>query len=117
MKATLVKIGSQTFRAAVADNLFTRARGLSGRASLAADEAMLFTFSLPWRYSFWMQGMKFPLDVIWIRKGCVVDMSENVPLHSSAFRPKTAVDAVLEVNAGLVRELGVKIGDKVELGQ
>ena len=125
MKKALVSIGSRTFRAEVADNVFTRARGLSGRATLAADEAMLFIFPLPWRYSFWMKGMRFPLDIIWIRKGRVADISENVPapalgasivsLAGSGIKPRSAVDTVFEVNAGLVRKFGIKTGDKVEV--
>ena len=78
MKKALVNIGSRAFRADVADNMFTRAKGLSGRAVLAADEAMLFVFPLAWRYSFWMKDMKFNLDIVWIRNGAIVDVSENV---------------------------------------
>lgn len=124
MRSTLVTMGRQTFRADVAGNFVVRARGLSGRAVLAEDEAMLFIFPIAMRYSFWMKGMKFPLDIIWIRKGRIVDMSENVPVPaanasiasmiSSGVRPKTVVDAVLEVNAGVARKLGLKVGDSVE---
>lgn len=123
MKSALVNISRQTFRADVARNVFTRARGLSGRPNMAEDEAMLFTFPIAMRYSFWMKGMKFPLDIVWIRNGLVADVSENVPMPTpglsilglSGFRPKVAVDTVLEMNAGLVRKFGIRAGDAVEV--
>ena len=123
MKKALVNIGSRAFRADVADNMFTRAKGLSGRAVLAADEAMLFVFPLAWRYSFWMKDMKFNLDIVWIRNGAIVDVSENVlaPIPGDSIfkiskaRPSVAVDAVLEIRAGTVNSLGIRAGDKVEI--
>lgn len=123
MKKALVRIGRQEFHAEVADNALSRVKGLSGRAALAQDEGMLFVFSLACRYSFWMKGMRFPLDIIWVRGDRVVDISEDVHAPepgSSIFklrglRPKAAVDKVLEVNAGLARKFGMRIGDRVEI--
>lgn len=123
MKKALVNIGSRTFHADVANDMFSRAKGLSGREALAVDEAMLFVFPLAWRYSFWMKGMKFNLDIVWIRNGLVADVSENVlapaPGDSifkiSKARPSVAADSVLEVVAGTIQNLGIKIEDKVEI--
>jgi uncharacterized membrane protein (UPF0127 family) len=123
MQKAIVNIGSRVFRADVADDIFSRAKGLSGREALAADEAMFFVFPLAWRYTFWMKGMKFDLDIVWIRKGLVVDISENIPApakNDSIFnipkvKPSVAADAVLEIKAGIVRAGGIKIGDKVEI--
>lgn len=123
MKKALVRIGRQEFHAEVADNALSRVKGLSGRAALEQDEGMLFIFPLPWRYSFWMKGMRFSLDIIWVRGDRVADISEDVRAPepgSSIFklrglRPKAAVDKVLEVNAGLVRKLGIRTGNRVEI--
>lgn len=111
----LVKIGNRTFRAAVADNIGRRAQGLSGRESMAEDEAMLFDFPIAMKYSFHTRDMKFPLDIVWIRNGQILDISEDVPVRCAKVKPKSTVDTVLEVNAGLVRKFGIKTGDRVEV--
>ena len=121
MKQALVTIGQREFRVDVADSVFTRERGLSGRAALAPDAGMLFVFRLPWKYSFWMRGMQFPIDIVWIRKGRVVDITENAQppqpggsfLSLSRLKPRLAAGMALEINAGAAREAGIKDGDKV----
>src|SRR3989304_3825857 len=44
--------------------------GLSGRKSLGKSEGMLFIFNPPnSRPTFWMEGMIFDLDIVWINDG------------------------------------------------
>jgi hypothetical protein len=41
---------------------------------------MLFIFESEGLYSFWMKGMRFPLDMVWINAECaVVDITKEVP--------------------------------------
>jgi len=119
VKAAQVKIGEAVFRVEIAGNFASRAQGLSGRPSLEGDEGMLFIFPAPGTYGFWMQGMRFPLDIIWIRGDRVVGFAENAPVPTGAdpptFLPPEPVDRVLEINAGLVAARGIKIGDKIEI--
>src|SRR4028119_1862029 len=62
-------------RCGVADNLFTRVRGLLGRSGLEPDEGLLIN-PCP---SIHMFGMKFPLDVVFITTDNVVtDFVENI---------------------------------------
>jgi uncharacterized membrane protein (UPF0127 family) len=62
--------------------------------------------------------MKFPLDMIGIREGKVVAIDENVQPENdtdlTVYQNKEVVDYVLEVNAGTVRRLVIKVGDKVD---
>ena len=110
-----VKIGSRTFRAAVADTIARRSQGLSGRGSMAEEEAMLFIFPIAMKYAFHTKDMKFSLDIVWIRSGQIMDISEDVPARYPKVKPKSAVNMVLEVNAGLIRRFGIKTGDKIEV--
>lgn len=118
-----VTIGGRAVRAAVADTLPARMRGLSERADMAEDEAMLFVFPIAMRYSFWMKDMKFPLDVVWIRAGSIVDISEKVPAPGPSaglaalrgFASKAAADMALEVNAGLAARHGWQVGAAVQV--
>lgn len=94
-------------------------KGLGYRDSLAPDHGMLFVYDHPDRYGFWMKGMKFPLDFIWINGNIVADISQNIPHPVSqtaqpvSLAPSVPADKVLEVNAGVVKSLGIRIGDPV----
>lgn len=94
-------------------------RGLGRRKTLAPDHGMLFLNDHKETYNFWMKDMQFPLDFIWISDKTIVDITQNVqpppiaPLQ--AIEPKIPVDKILEVNAGTVEKLGVKIGDVIQI--
>ena len=98
-----------------------RRPGLGGRPSMPLDEGMLFIFESEGQHSFWMRGMLFPLDFIWISSDrTIVDITVDVPIEPgvpdgelSLYRPDQAVLYMLELNAGVVREAGVQIGDAV----
>ena len=112
-----LRVGKATFSVEIADTFMSRGKGLSGHAPLAAKQGMLFVFSTPSSGAFWMQGMTFPIDFVWIKNGMVMGVTENArPMSETGYRlyfPPMPVDRVLEVNAGAVKKFGVKIGDKV----
>lgn len=115
-----ITIGDSTYIIEVKDDDNERAQGLSGRDSLPADQGMLFVFETKDRYSFWMRGMKFPLDFIWIEGDTIMELTENVPVpltetYAPLYQPKVPVDKVLEVNAGEVKKNEFTIGQKVML--
>ena len=118
--APRMRVGSATVVIEIADTDAKRAQGLSGRESLAQDQGLLFIMKEPAVHYFWMKDMLFPLDIIWIREGIVVDISENVPAPKDGEKPMTVspgepADQVLEVNAGFAEKNGITTGDKVEL--
>ncbi len=116
-----VRIDGLTVRAEMARTLEERGPGLGGRPSMPLDEGMLFIFQSEGQHSFWMRGMLFPLDFIWISSDrTIVDITIDVPIEPGVadgelplYRPDQAVLYVLEVNAGVVRKAGVQIGDAV----
>jgi uncharacterized membrane protein (UPF0127 family) len=78
-KGPYVIIAGVRLSVEVADTPAERGRGLSGREMLPENSGMLFVFDTPGRYGFWMYGMKFPLDIIWIDERLrVVYFVENV---------------------------------------
>lgn len=88
-----------------------RERGLSGQPKLKDDQGMLFKFDQPNKQTFWMKGMLFPLDIIFIRDGRIVDMALNMPTPQPGgnipiYTSKETADGVLEVNAGTAQKLG-----------
>ncbi len=113
-----VKVGDHEYEVEVADTIPVKAQGLSDRDGLAAGHGMFFVFNPAQSEAFWMHGMRFAIDIIWIRDGKVVDFVENAPpptnsLNPAIFSSPGPIDRVLEVPAGTVAADGLKIGDTV----
>jgi len=121
-KGARVRVAGKEFSVQVADMPASRTKGLSGRVSLPENGGMFFDFNAYGDYGFWMRDMNFPIDIIWIKDDSIVGFSENVlpePGKSifslTTYHPPKQVDKVLEINAGLVRKYGFKVGDGVFL--
>jgi uncharacterized membrane protein (UPF0127 family) len=91
------------------------AQGLMYRRTLAADAGMLFDYGDPQPIAMWMKNTLIPLDMIFVAKdGKVVDFHERaVPLSLDTIESRVPAKAVIEVNAGTVARLGIRIGDTV----
>ncbi len=114
----VIRVGKTMVTVEIANTPEARVQGLSGRDPLPELHGMLFPMGEPLRHIFWMKDMKFALDIIWIRAGKIVDISENVPPPSgdaapAIVSPQEPADAVLEVNADFTEKYGVKVGDRV----
>lgn len=110
--------------AQIARDAHARAIGLSDRERIAENQAMLFVFDIPDRYGFWMKGMKFPIDIFWIKNGVIVDLEEDVQPPApgapdaalAVYEPDVSADMVIETIAGFAENHDVKIGDAVAIG-
>lgn len=98
----------------VADDELEQERGLSFRANLDRDRGMLFVYPEAARRRFWMYGMRFPLDLVFLNGSRVVYVARDVPASNGGLPaivwPTVEADAVLEVNAGVAKELGLEVG-------
>lgn len=120
---TVVVIGNGKINAEIADTQEKRNKGLSGRDNIASDSGMLFIFNKQDKYPFWMKGLNFSLDFIWIKGDFVVDFLQNVPKplpnqtdqSLTIYASKMPIDKVLEVPAGTINLLDIKIGDKIKI--
>ncbi|MDO8577202.1 MAG: DUF192 domain-containing protein [Candidatus Daviesbacteria bacterium] len=118
-----LRINNAMLKVEIADTQAKRSKGLGGRQSLASDGGMLFVFPKPDKHPFWMKGLAFLLDFIWIREDLVVDISQNIhpptPGQSDESLPvyesKEEVDKVLEVVGGTAQRLNIKVGDRVKI--
>ena len=92
-----------------------REKGLMFRKNLPKDRGMLFDFKTEQPVMMWMKNTFLPLDMVFIsRSGKVVNVAENAePLSEAIIASDGPVFAVLEVNAGQARQIGVKPGDEV----
>jgi len=93
-----------------------RTRGLMFRDKLGPYEGMLFDFYQEAPVSFWMKNTLIPLDMVFIAgDGTVRHIHANAkPLSTDAIPSEYPVRAVLEINGGSARLLGIKPGDKVK---
>lgn len=92
-----------------------RELGLMNRRYLPADRGMLFDFHEEQPVMMWMKNTYIPLDMIFIsRAGVVTHIAENAePLSEAIISSGGPIYAVLEVNGGLARKIGLKKGDIV----
>lgn len=95
---------------------FEQTTGLMYRKSMKANRGMLFIYEneRP-RGGFYMKNTYISLDLIYIdAEQKIVDFKENTePFNEKPVPSSAPAQYVLEVNAGTVAKLGLKIGDKV----
>jgi uncharacterized membrane protein (UPF0127 family) len=99
----------------IADNDYETETGLMYRKSMDDDHGMLFVFPDQTIHSFYMKNTEFPLDIVFIKNDMkIASFQENAqPLSESSLSSKVPVQYVLELNAGLVKEWGLKVGDSI----
>ena len=82
------------------------------RPSLPRDQGMLFVYDPPQRASFWMRNTMIPLDMLFIDD---TGQIESIALREDTYSTRASssegeVRAVLEINGGRARELGIAPG-------
>ncbi len=119
-EATVTVPDGTKYMVEIADDEAERARGLSNLSALKEHEGKLFVFPSPGRYTFWMKGMRFPIDILWLNKGVIVDRVENAPAPKpgasvKGYLPEADADLVLEIAAGEVKQHGLTLGTPVDI--
>lgn len=102
----------------IAERPLAQKKGLGGYTEASLEEdGMLFVFSNDEVRTFWMKGMRFDLDILWIADGRVVAIDRDVHApFSRSEEPEQVtsaplkVDAVLELPAGKAEEYGIVEG-------
>lgn len=113
-------INGKSLKVEIASDQDSIRQGLSDRVSMGQDEGMLFLMPSRDIYAFWMNRMQFPLDMVWIDNGLVVEIASQMPPPAltggvpKTYFPKVSADMVLELNAGGVEFYGIKVGDKLD---
>jgi len=111
-------------QAEIADTPQKRATGLMYRDHLKKDHGMLFIFSEPQAWTFWMKNTKIPLDLIWMDgKKRVIYIERNVPICTRTddscpqYRPNDDAVFVLEIAGGTVDGYKIEKGSKLQFAQ
>ena len=92
-----------------------KSMGLMYRRHLSHDKGMLFVYEKSSKISMWMKNTFLSLDMLFIDKvgriNYIVERAE--PLNERLINGRYHARAVLELNAGTVARLGLKVGDQV----
>jgi uncharacterized membrane protein (UPF0127 family) len=100
-----------------------REKGLGGHAPLADRNGMLFVWDQPGPYAFWMKGMTFALDIMWIEGEKVVYLAAGAPPPPAGqndgalpiYAPPVPARYVLEVDAGFARKYAIDVGTPAQV--
>jgi uncharacterized membrane protein (UPF0127 family) len=117
-----VVVGNDELLVEISDTSELRERGLSYHADLRPNTGMLFVYDDIGKRIYWMKGMNFCLDIVWINDGQIVGAAESVcpePNRPDADLDRYAsppeVQYVLEVPAGWLAAHGYGVGTPVDL--
>ena len=93
--------------------------GLMQRTPLPPLRGMWFPFDQRQPLRFWMLNTLAPLDMVFIRDGLVMAIEADVPvcpaLPCRGYGPSEPSDGVVELGAGEVRRLGIRVGDRINI--
>ena len=116
-----IVIGTKEYKVNITQTEDERRKGLAVFDSLPADEGMFFNFGKEDNHIFWMKGMKFNIDIIFLDKDKkVLDVFENVKaepgvqdMDLKTYSSKLKSQYVIELKEGETRKNGIKPGDTV----
>ena len=106
--------GQARFNVDVVDDERSRAVGLMHRQSMPKSYGMLFVYERPQQLTFWMRNTLIPLDMLFIDStGVITHIHENaIPLDETGIAGGQGL-AVLEINGGMARAMGITVGSQV----
>jgi uncharacterized protein len=107
--------GAHRFEIEVARTDREREVGLMYRRSMPRNHGMLFMFPSEQPVSMWMKNTYIPLDMVFVsRKGRVTSIARDaVPMSETIIPSGPPAFAVIELNAGAARAIGLDVGDEV----
>ena len=113
-------LGGEEIFLEVAETPAQQAMGLMYRDALPDDRGMVFPMNRPRPVRFWMMNVPVALDMLFIYQGQIQDIAAEVPPCPVApcptyGRDNQLIDHVIELRAGRAAELGLAVGDTVEI--
>ncbi|MGC4108652.1 MAG: DUF192 domain-containing protein [Thermomicrobiales bacterium] len=118
-----IVVGDTTLDVELAIEGWQQQLGLGYRNGLELGTGMLFPSDTARPRTFWMKGMRFCLDIIWINDGVITGAAESVcpdpdgtaDADRATFASPGPVTDVLEVPAGWLKEHGYGVGTTVSI--
>ncbi len=118
--SAVIELKGQELKVLVAEISHHQRKGLGGRESLEEYDGMVFLFSYSDKHTMVMRNMEFPIDIVWLEKGVVVDIAPNIQAEPSVpeanltkYYPRKSANLVIELPTGWVEKNDLRIGDKM----
>lgn len=114
-------IGDEVIQLEVARTPAQQQMGLMYRPPLADDRGMLFVFEPARPVRFWMKNTPSPLDMVFLKGGEVQAIAANAapcaadPCPTYGPVAPVSIDQVIELRSGRAAELGLAVGDRVDI--
>ena len=111
-----VIIGGERFMVEVARTEEQKRQGLMHRKSLGAREGMIFVYESDQHLGFWMKNTSIPLTLAFLSRDGEILQTEDLKPHSlKSVVSERAARYALELPRGALEELGVGVGDRIDL--
>lgn len=109
------KEASHSFQIEIAANDTQRAYGLMFRNELDEMAGMLFIYDQKKDINMWMKNTLITLDIIFINEeGKIINISQSAqPMSLTRISSGGKAKAVLELNGGTTKRLGIDVGDEI----
>ncbi len=116
LPTVLLRIGSQTLKAEVAEDDTTRATGLMFREGLEENAGMLFVMPATAPAGFWMRNTKIPLSIAYISPaGVILEIHSLEPFNETPVHSRFPnIAYALEVRRGWFSDHGIFPGARIE---
>jgi len=109
-------VGSHRYYLQLAVTPAQQELGLGDRAKLPPDHGMLFVYYSSGTRCFWMKGMKFALDMIWLSSADeVVSVQRDLSPKSYPSAYCSLAQDVIELDAGQAHFAGIVVNRVVKL--
>lgn len=120
-KDGVVTINNHLINVEIAYDSKAKEKGLAGRPCIEANWGMFFDLGHDGQYAFWMKGMNFPIDIIWINSAHNIATFEDNIQPSTYYSknpyfendPQHLARYVLEIKGGQSKQLGLDLGTAV----
>ncbi len=112
-------MGGKKINLEVAQTPAQQEMGLMYRQTIGDDQGMLFLFNPAKKVSFWMKNCYIHLDMVFLLKGKIVAIANNVPPCTQepcpVYPSGSPIDQVIELGGGRSSQLGLNLGDSVSV--
>ena len=106
---------AKTIKLEISDDFNERKIGLMNKESLDRDKGMIFIYDKLEPVNIWMYNTYIPLDIIFLKKNQIRKITPNafpcLTLPCKIYPSSEPIDMIIEINAGLAREMNLKVGD------
>ena len=107
--------GPQRYTLEIAASAKEQECGLMYRKTMPRNVGMIFPFSAPRSATFWMENTVLALDLVFVgTDGRVLSIADGKPFSRDIIDSRGVAAAVIELNAGEARRIGLQPGDRIE---